>query len=231
MQSGFFVKLLKLNFCLFLLFMCCSQSSAQALLPDISVIHKQNENLLSWTSGYTGIVQIGVQRSQDSIYNYATIGYVSNPAKKINTYTDRKPLPGKNFYRLFVRLSNGEYFFSNPAKSVIDSSAVAGAGTTSNNLQLPSFIPSIYVYTNAEGNVNISLANAKRNNYFINFYDADDNRIFTIRDINEPFLVLDKSNFLHSGWFHFELFENGKLKERWRFFIPEKTGSNNSQSY
>jgi len=32
---------------------------------------------------------------------------------------------------------------------------------------------------------------------------------------------LDKANFLHAGWFRFELYENGQLKEKHRFYIPK----------
>jgi len=34
-------------------------------------------------------------------------------------------------------------------------------------------------------------------------------------------LTLDKSNFIHAGWFKFELYEDGQLKEKNKLLIPK----------
>ncbi|GAA4320416.1 hypothetical protein [Compostibacter hankyongensis] len=190
------------------------QGKAQALLPNISVVNKNGQNYLSWTSGYNSIRQIGIQRSQDSLYNYATIGYAGRPSQKVNSYTDRKPYAGVNFYRLFIQLSNGSYFFSNPARSVMGATGAAATPAA--------FQPSLYVYTNTEGNINISLPDAGKKQYQIRFFDADGHPLFELNDIKESPLMLDKSNFLQSGLVNFELYEDGKLKEKWKFFIPDQ---------
>lgn len=205
----------------FILFIVPELSFGQALLPNITVINKNGKNVVSWSSPYNSIRQIGVQRSQDSLFNYATIGFVHRPDTKINSYTDDRPYGGVNFYRLFIQLSNGSYFYSNPAKSVAGAPALStgGAGSAAGG-----FIPSLFVYTNPEGNVNISLSDAARNHYHVRFYDASGKKLFEIDRIQQPLLIIDKSNFLHSGWFSFELFENGKLKEQYRFFIPNQWG-------
>lgn len=192
-------------------------SRAQALLPNISVINKNGQNYLSWTSGYNSIRQIGVQRSQDSLYNYATIGYVSQPDKKVNSYTDHKPYAGANFYRLFIRLSNGSYFFSNPARSII-----VPSDANTNTSAVTAFRPSLYVYTNTEGNVNISLSDLNAHHYSVRFFDEGNKPLFEVKNIQQSPLILDKSNFLHSGWFSFELYEDDKLKEKSKFFIPDQ---------
>jgi hypothetical protein len=44
--------------------------------------------------------------------------------------------------------------------------------------------------------------------------------MFHMRNIKEPQLLIDRSNFLHSGWFKYDLYEDEKLKEQNRFFIP-----------
>lgn len=188
-------------------------STAQALLPNISAYSKNGKTYVTWTSGYAGIKQIGVQRSTDSLYNYATIGYVSNPNKKINEYIDTKGYPGKNFYRLFILFTNNSYFYSNPATVSLEPSTL-----TSDNAS-QAYQPSVYVYTNPDGNVNISLAHAPQKHYDINFYNSSNRMIFSLHDIQKPFLILDKSNFLQSGWYRFELFEDGKIKEKWKFYI------------
>jgi hypothetical protein len=81
--------------------------------------------------------------------------------------------------------------------------------------------PSIYVYTERDGNVTISLPEATHKKFAIKFFEEDKSPLFEITQIKEPLLTLDKSNFLHAGWFFFELYEEGKLKEAHKFFIPK----------
>jgi hypothetical protein len=190
---------------------------SQALLPNITITNQGGKNHISWRSGYDHIKLIGIQRSRDSLVNYATIGHASDPNKKTNTYIDKKPFSGKNFYRLFIVLTNGSYFFSNPAGITLTPATLS---TTNSNRPM-AFQPSIFVYTNPDGNVNISLAHASTNQYSIRFFDDQDHFLFEITDIKKPFLILDKSNFLRSGWYHFELYENGKIKEKWKFYIAD----------
>ncbi len=83
------------------------------------------------------------------------------------------------------------------------------------------FKPSIYVYTVKEGNVSISLPDASVKHYAVKFFDEKNNPIFEINKVKESPLILDKANFLRSGWFRFELYEDGKLKEKNKFFIPK----------
>lgn len=193
-------------------------ASAQALLPHISVYYENGKNHVTWTSPYTGIRQIGVQRSRDSVVNYATIGYAKDPNKKENEYIDAHAQPGKNYYRLFILMDNNSYFFS-------DAATISMKPVTLKTQPAPNvpqvFSPSIFVYTNPDGNVNISLADAAQNHYDIRFFDADDHFLFAIRDISQPLLIVDKSNFMRAGWYHYELYENGKIKEKWKFYIGD----------
>lgn len=191
--------------------------NAQALLPNITVISRNGRNYLTWTSGYTAIKQIGVQRSRDSVFNYATIGHVSSPNKKVNEYVDARPMPGRNFYRLFILLKNNTYFFTNPASLSLQPSTLLGPRDGAPQ----AYSPSIFVYTNVDGNVSISLANARTKKYSIRFFDADNHFLFEVQDIQKPLLILDKSNFMQSGWYHYELLEDGKIKEKWKFYIAD----------
>ncbi len=77
--------------------------------------------------------------------------------------------------------------------------------------------PSVYVFTNAQGYVSIVLPLFKQHKYHIIFYEEDGSELFRIKTIKEGELVLDKANFIHAGWFHFELFEDDKLKEKSKF--------------
>lgn len=190
---------------------------SQALLPHITVYNKNGTVHISWISGYVGIKQIGVQRSQDSLFNYSTIGFAADPNKKVNEFIDHKPQGGKTFYRLFILFTNSSYFFSDPASPTLPSLA---PGATPNTGQ--SFAsPSIYVYTNAQGNVNVSLPQPKEHHYEIRFYNSDDQFIFNLKNIERPLLILDKSNFLRAGWYHYELYDNDKLMEKWKFYIGD----------
>jgi hypothetical protein len=78
---------------------------------------------------------------------------------------------------------------------------------------------SSFVYTNAKGYVTISLPLVKLHRYRLVFFDEDNSELFQLRSLKETELVLDKTNFIHAGWFSFELFEDDKLKERNKFFL------------
>jgi len=81
--------------------------------------------------------------------------------------------------------------------------------------------PSRYVYTERDGNVAISLPDVKSAHYSIKFFEDDKTFLFEVKQVKEPYLVVDKTNFLHGGWFRFELYEDGKVKETHKFFIPK----------
>lgn len=217
-------------------FLCLQTVRAQSLLPRIDVHSVRSTNVLNWTSGYASIHRIGVQRSMDSLYNYATIGYVTDPDKKVNSYTDHHP-DGYQFYRLFILMSNGQYFFSDPARvnSAFSSGATAasaGFGPVSGGPSVkPAWRPSPYVFTNQNGNVSIRLDTAQGAGYRLRILDADGQALFDLDGIRMPNLTLDKSNFMRSGWYHFELFENGKLSDSSRFFIPDSVSAGPNGGY
>jgi hypothetical protein len=54
----------------------------------------------------------------------------------------------------------------------------------------------------------------KQHRYHVVFFEEDGSELFRIKAIKEPELILDKTDFIHAGWFSFELFEDDKLKER-----------------
>lgn len=83
------------------------------------------------------------------------------------------------------------------------------------------WIPSTKIFTNADGYVQIILADALQNNYRLRILNEDHKPLFNIQHITQTQLLLDKTDFMHSGWFYFELYENDKLKERNKFYIPK----------
>ncbi|MFT4154291.1 hypothetical protein [Parafilimonas sp.] len=83
------------------------------------------------------------------------------------------------------------------------------------------WMPSPHIFTNSDGYVQISLADASEKNYRLRFFDEFHKPLFSIQHIAQPQLLLDKTDFMHAGWFYFELYENNKVKERNKFYIPK----------
>jgi hypothetical protein len=81
---------------------------------------------------------------------------------------------------------------------------------------------SAFVFTSKDGNVSISLPDATRKKYAVRFFEQDSSPLLEIKEIKESLLIVDKTNFIHAGWFRFELYEDGKLKEKNRLFIPKE---------
>lgn len=82
------------------------------------------------------------------------------------------------------------------------------------------FRPSIYVYAVRDG-INISLPSVATRRYSLKFFEENGNMLFEIGHVKETPLLLDKSNFFKAGWFLFELYEEGKLKEKNRFYLSK----------
>jgi hypothetical protein len=83
------------------------------------------------------------------------------------------------------------------------------------------YMASKYVYTEKYGNVMISLPDAAHKKYSVSFFDENQTPLFEIKEVTSTSLTVDKTNFVHSGWFWFELYQDGKLKEKHKFFIPK----------
>lgn len=79
-----------------------------------------------------------------------------------------------------------------------------------------------YVFMGKYGNIHLSLPDAGRRHYSVKFFDDSDKLLFELSAIKDPAMILDKTNFIHSGWFHFELYEDNQLKEKNKLFIPKE---------
>ncbi|HEV2482602.1 MAG TPA: hypothetical protein VGS79_23215 [Puia sp.] len=79
-----------------------------------------------------------------------------------------------------------------------------------------------FVFTGKYGNIHIALPEAPKRHYAVKFFDENNKLLFELSEIKDPSLILDKTNFLHAGWFHFELYDGDQLKEKNRFFIPKE---------
>lgn len=195
---------------------------AQDTLPKFNVVNPGNGTIIiSWSNNYDIVRQISVQTSHDSLKNYRTIMSMADPNTKQNGYADANALNDHMFYRLFVLLGDGRYFFTEARQPVLDTTglSVVPEPLKPVNGKFIDFIPSFYVYTNREGYVYVNLPDADRRNYHIKFYEEDDSFLFELKNIKETGLTLDKTNFVHSGWFKFELYNDERLVERHRFYL------------
>ena len=81
--------------------------------------------------------------------------------------------------------------------------------------------PSVFMLVNPDGNLQLALPSDRAANYRIQFYLPDGAPFFQVSRVKDPFLIIDKVNFLKSGWFEFEVYESERLRERKRIFIPK----------
>ena len=83
------------------------------------------------------------------------------------------------------------------------------------------FRTSMYVFLNKDGYINVSLPMVNEKKYRLKFFEESGALLFEINQMRESPLTLDKSNFVHAGWFLFELYEDDKLKEKNRLYLPK----------
>lgn len=81
--------------------------------------------------------------------------------------------------------------------------------------------PSQYIYTNKDGYIHIWVPDLGNHKYNIKFFEDNGSALFEIYNVKESPLILDKSNFVHAGWFLFELYEDNRLKEKNKFYLPK----------
>ena len=62
------------------------------------------------------------------------------------------------------------------------------------------YVPSVYVIANKDGFIQLKLPEAGQKKYKISFFEMDGKKLFTINNIPESDLVIDKANFIHAGW-------------------------------
>jgi hypothetical protein len=201
---------------------------AQPELPNIAVITQGGINILSFTNPYeSGIKSIAVERSNDSVLNFANIGYVASVKKGAASFVDAHPMVGKNWYRLQIVFSGGMEWISNLGSIEVDSAAIANrkplppsdslqkiinaTGNTAviNEIKTVEMPKSQYVFTNPfTGNINIEIQDALKETYQLFFYDQNDKEVLRIPRINDKIVILDKRNFQTTGIFKFKLLKN-----------------------
>lgn len=239
------MKKLSLLF-LIIFFVAGNYSFAQDTLPRFSLRNVGNNRIVvEWHNSFEGVKQISIQRSADSLKNFKTILTVADPTLPENGYLDTKATSDRMFYRLYIMLDKGVFMFSDTRRPVFDTVAAKRGNMVrtdnpslvnalpaengfngpviNNNRPKPAeaWTPSKYVYTLKDGNIRITLPEDDKK-YSLKFFTLRDELLFELKDVKEKSFKLDKSNFYHSGWFKFELYENDELKEKNRFYLPKE---------
>ncbi len=190
--------------------------------------------VIGWVNPYDSLKQISIQTSHDSLKNYRTLINIADPNARLNGFVDNKALNDHMFYRLFIVRKDGSYFFTVPRRPVIDTTRTAPVVVNNRPapevkkppenvvIKKPEFVPSFYVYTNKDGYVFINLPDADKQRYRIKFYEEDQSLLFELKTIKHTSLTLDKANFMHAGWFHFELYNDEKLVEKSKFYLAKE---------
>jgi len=261
-----------------LILLCCVSVAlwAQPALPDFSIIKgPKNHTILSWKNNFgANLTVLNIQRSTDSVKGFRTIHSVDNLSLATNAYTDNKPVPGADYYRLYYMMKNGSYYFTkakriatgfvtdnllsqlNSSKAItitgdhprklaynqlyhlkdsvvnftsdslyfvndstiqyVKYNAVAAIASTTTELQPVSK----FLYLNADSYIVLKFPQRDLDQYSMTIYKRNGTSVlFKIPRFDHSELILSKSSFMHTGWYPYEIYKNGKLQERSRLEI------------
>jgi len=176
------------------------------------------------------IVQIQAPTKKEENNRIITeIPKTDTPATVV-TETPKIPRPPKNYY-VKRRDTIVMQFTESNLKAFRDSLLYKTKDTlvfrSGDTLLIKPFVPkevykpSLYVFTGKDGNVTISLPNVAEKKYHLKFFEEDSTPLFELKEVKDSPLTIDKTNFMHGGWFRFELYENGQLKEKHKFYLPK----------
>lgn len=223
------------------LLLLAETAASQDTLPSFSATIRSGKVIVSWVNPYEDIVQITVQRSYDSLKGFRSILTIPDPKTPVNGWLDAMAPDTRQFYRLYVQRGGGRFYLTAPRRPFVDSSRTVRfelARNTKSGIRFTDGIsvddsirlgieqpknlykPSEYVFSDPEGNVSLSFPEAGRKKYRIQFLMPDGKPYLTVDNLKEPMLTLDKANFQRSGWYEFDVYEDGNLKERNKVFIP-----------
>jgi hypothetical protein len=193
---------------------------------------------ISWINDYGVVKQITVQRSTDSLKRFASVYSSPNPMSKKGGFTDIKTNGYEYYYRVFVQLPEGNFFYTPSQKPVMappDTTSTRQQVTTADSGKKikhstvppvinkpPVFVPSDYVFSDKKGNIIINLPGAETKKYSIVFKDEQQREVLRISYVKESNLILERTNFYKSGWYFFEILENGALFEKHKVLLGKE---------
>ncbi|OYU53871.1 MAG: hypothetical protein CFE25_17425 [Chitinophagaceae bacterium BSSC1] len=188
---------------------------AQETLPQFKVKDLGKQGIqVSWLNPFKNCQQLSVQRSTDSI-QFKTILHAQTPNMYDNGFVDKAPTERPLYYRIYYVLDGGKFYFS-----TIQSIHSNQAASLTNNWK-----PSKFVFCNGKGTPTILLPAARKHLYRLVFKEENGTTIFEINTLKDTETYLDKANFVHAGWFLFDLFEDGQLKEQGKILLQKDATS------
>ncbi len=206
-------------YCFFLLVCTCPWTLlvAQETLPHFKVKDMGKQGVqVSWLNPFKKCQQLSVQRSTDSI-QFKTILHAQTPNMYDNGFVDKAPVERPLYYRIYYVLEGGKFYFSS-IQSIHPNQEVS----LTNAIK---WKPSSYVFCNGKGTPTILLPEARKHLYRLVFKEENGTTVFEINAIKDVETYLDKANFVHTGWFLFDLYEDGQLKEQGRILIQKDGAS------
>lgn len=237
---------------LFFFLFSCKALLAQQTLPNISVNNVGGKIIVSWKNEYTvPVTNISIQRSYDSLNNFTSISSVLNPESKENGFADMDAPYNRMYYRLFIAFDGGAYIITTAQKPSKDLSSLIDTAEgikpwqlnplKDSSIQLPpdgtkpgkdkpevkkDNYPSERMYTYQDNSIIIRLSDASTRKYRILVFDDSDKQVMELTNLKDPVLILDKVNFPHAGWYHFEIYDNSGLVEKNRFIVTKDSKKN-----
>lgn len=146
------------------------------------------------------------------------------------SYIISKPVrPVKDLPVTVVQTASGKDSIITPVERypwqvnpLLDSNIVLPPSTTPGIPAKPLITyPSRRIFTARDNSVVIHLPDAPTKKYIAKFFDENDRQIFELNKLPEEYLIIEKVNFVRSGWYHFEIYESGELVEKNKFFVPK----------
>ena len=86
--------------------------------------------------------------------------------------------------------------------------------------------PSKLIFTAKTNALVIDLPGGDIKKYSIKFFTEKNEPVFELKNLPSNYLILEKVNFERSGWYNFELYENGILMQKNKFLIPKDVKNN-----
>jgi hypothetical protein len=191
-------------------------SIAQDVLPEFKLKQiSPGKIFISWHNPHQNCIKLSVQRSGEH-ESFKTIISVKKPSLFENSFTDTKSPKNKNtFYRIQYTLKNGKNYFSK-THNTIEKERI---NSTVSNKIVSNWKASPFVFTNNNGYVQIQVTNPLEYVYKVLFQDENGNELFQIKKVDTDNLILDKTNFIHGGWFQFELYKDDVLLEKNKVYL------------
>jgi len=147
----------------------------------------------------------------DTAFNFAEL------VKKIAEENKPKTASSKKIDNIINSLSPAEK--KDMLKALQDSKTENDPDTKAAAEEIIPYKPNIYLGN--ENNVIINITDFEPDRYDIKFYDENNKLLFQLNKLKEGYLIIEKVNFLHAGWFQFEIYDGGLLIEKNRFYIPK----------